>query len=88
MSGRLLAAGALAAVLTGCQTTPVATVRTVVEICPSTLPEVGCPAWPPAATTLIELEEAHARGKAAHAQCAAALEAVEGAHAACAKAGE
>ena len=84
MSTRLLAAGAvLAATLSGCAPAPVATVRTEVLVCPTELPSVGCPDWPAPPTTLIELEEAHARGKAAHAQCSAAVGAFHQAYEAC-----
>ena len=76
MSHRLLAACAVIASLTGCAPAPVATVRTEVLVCPDVLPAVPCPAWPADPTTLLGLEEAFARGKAAHAACTAALGAV------------
>ena len=83
----LLAATALAAAfVAGCAAKPVQTVRTVVEVCPAELPRVPCPDWPAGApATLLDLEAAHAQGKAAHAACQAAVGAWRAARRACAK---
>ena len=84
MSRRLLLAGAVALSVSGCAPAPVATVRTVVERCPTELPLVPCPPWPAdAPRTLLDLEQAYAEGKAAHAACRAALDATTEAWAAC-----
>ena len=85
MPRRLLLA-ACAALVAGCAAKPVQTVRTVVEVCPAELPRVPCPDWPAGApATLLDLEAAHAQGKAAHAACRAALEAFRTARQGCLK---
>ena len=87
MSYRLLPAALV--LLTGCAATaPTTLTRTVVERCPSTLPTESCPAWPPGEPgTLLDLEAGYAKGKAAHAACAATLAAWRAAFEGCEEGG-
>ena len=83
---RELPAAALAALLAaGCASPkPVMTVRTVVSPCPAALPAPRCPVWPATPPrTLLDLEAALAQGKAAHAACAATIQAWQAVHQAC-----